>query len=691
VSPLIELIYDANRFLMYHMFAIELWPLQTYASALLYSPTTSGVRRSFESDAPSWVKIKPEMEKDWSSCIQTLEAGTHEIKSMDFNSTRLVIASGDEVTIWDPVNGQRVQTLTIHNGPVNSVALSYDSSKVVVGTQYLELQLWDAVNGLYLYTLEEKPPYRRPEARTGSKSTGTLLQHRHNVVTVAFSQDSKRLASASDGGRLKVWDIDARQCLKELSVNNFENLKSEFKAFAIAWGIFSPHLTCFAYKSAGAVVIYNLRSKERSQFSNHASSHSKMTASGKLNRGISATSRTLTTTASAISEAEILIWNLDNNGNMPQTINANGTVLSITFSQDSKQLACVSLNGTIKIWNLDTYQARRNYGNYNKESVKSFVDRWPQGLRGFGILLSPHSTHVALVDGTSKVNIWTVYDGGRYTIGGHDHHIECVDFSHGDSTRLISGSRDGKIKIWALSTRECLQTFYGHTDCVCAVAISSDSSRLVSVSRDGTAKLWNVMDGSCSRTIAVDKHYSCVRTALSPDSNWMALEISNRGIEVFDIRNNDCGRKSSIPRYTRTTSMALSREPTRLAIASQSFVVSVWDVHSNVRMYTFDCKDQVNQMSFDSTGLFLSTNVGMIDIHASLATSMITGIVPAKYSGLALVEDRQKITYNSKLLIWLPPEYQAKPGYFDVVGNVVALLDRSGRLWLHKFDLHNLP
>jgi WD40 repeat protein len=715
------------------MFAIECWPLQTYVSALLYSPTRSNVRLSFENDTPHWVEIQPEITGDWSNYLQRLEVGATNITSMDFNSTRLVVAKGSEVSMWDPVKGRRLNEydLKLHCH-VTSVALSHDSSTVAVALRGSMIQLWDIVSGQYRHTLKDNHMYRKIEAPEiseemnprdtirfqdvdevviatlprGSKQPAWNAgsgQHQHTlsgnrtyqrtealktrketdskdtvrhqdlyIVVVAFSQDSKQLASASESGKLQVWDLDAKTCCKELDV-----------ASNIVWGTFSVDLSRFAYESFGEIFIFNLEDKARSRIACHDAPG----MFGSLTKVATATSRSMTKAAFVTPEAEIQIRNLDS-GNILQTISVEQKVSSITLSQDSTQLASRSLDGTVEIWDLDTYQTRQKYGDYKQESMKSFVDQWPQGLRGFRILLSPDSTHLALVDGTNTTNIWAVQDGRRYTL---DSHTECIVFSQRDSTRLFSGLRNGQIRLWNLSTRTCLQTFEGHTDCVFSITISPDSTQLVSVSRDGTAKLWNILDGKCAHTIAVDKNYSCVHAALSSDSKLMALEKSNRVVEILEIGNHGCDRKLSIPRYTRTTSMTFSREPTRLAIASESFVVSIWDVHNDTRLHTIDCKDQVNQMSFDSTGLFLSTNVGMIDIRASLDSSVGTGIVPAKYCGLALEEDGRKITHNSKLLIWLPREYRAKPGFFDIAGNVVALLDRSGRLWLHKFDLNNLP
>ncbi|KAF2726479.1 HET-domain-containing protein, partial [Polyplosphaeria fusca] len=71
-SSTTEVVRDARRFIMYHKSAIESSPLQVYG-ALLFSPTHSVIRALFKGKEPKGVVIKPEMQDQWSNCLQTLE------------------------------------------------------------------------------------------------------------------------------------------------------------------------------------------------------------------------------------------------------------------------------------------------------------------------------------------------------------------------------------------------------------------------------------------------------------------------------------------------------------------------------------------------------------------------------------------------------------------------------------------
>src|SRR5271156_1170645 len=140
---------------MYHKQAIEISPLQVYASALIFSPIGSLIRRHFKKEEPKWITIKPTIGDKWSACLQTLEGHSSMVISVAFShdSARLASASGDQtVKIWDASSGECLQTLKGHSGSVSSVAFSHDSARLASASDDKTVKIWDASSDECLQT-----------------------------------------------------------------------------------------------------------------------------------------------------------------------------------------------------------------------------------------------------------------------------------------------------------------------------------------------------------------------------------------------------------------------------------------------------------------------------------------------------------------------------------------------------------
>src|ERR1700722_6784646 len=184
---MLELVKDARRFIMSHKQAIEMNPLQAYASALVFSPARSLIKSLFRHEEPSWISIYPPMPAEWSACLQTLEGHSSFVRSVAFwhDSTRLASASLDNtVKIWDASSGVCLQTLAGHSDHVHSAAFSHDSTQLASASDDKTIKIWDTSSAACLQT---------------------LAGHSNNVYSVAFSHDSTKLASASRDCTVKIW------------------------------------------------------------------------------------------------------------------------------------------------------------------------------------------------------------------------------------------------------------------------------------------------------------------------------------------------------------------------------------------------------------------------------------------------------------------------------------------------------
>lgn len=167
---------------------MENYPLQVYASALVFSPANSLIRKLFEDEEPKWITMLSNVESEWGPCLQTLEGHSDWVNAVALSrdSKLLASASDDEtVRLWDLTMGAAPKTLKGHSNSVRAVAFSRDSKLLMSASDDKTVRLWDPTTGAALKTLKG---------------------HSNWVSAVAFSRDGKLLASASDDKTVRLWD-----------------------------------------------------------------------------------------------------------------------------------------------------------------------------------------------------------------------------------------------------------------------------------------------------------------------------------------------------------------------------------------------------------------------------------------------------------------------------------------------------
>lgn len=219
-SELKDLVKDELRFIRYHGFGIEQFPLQVYP-LLNFSPSKSMTRTVYESEAPAWFTLKLSLDDYWSPCILALEGHTDFVRSVAFSHDGRLLASGSgdtTVRIWDVSTGACLHTLLGHDDWVCVLAFSPKNYNVATGSNDNTIKIWHADNGSLIRTF-----------------------HCHNapIRALSFSKNGKLIASSAEDGTIKLLDIASGECKRRLLIND-----GSFGAWSIAFTHDDQILSC---------------------------------------------------------------------------------------------------------------------------------------------------------------------------------------------------------------------------------------------------------------------------------------------------------------------------------------------------------------------------------------------------------------------------------------------------------------
>eukprot|EP01036_Dinobryon_divergens_P057021 gene57021-76133_t len=140
---------------------------------------------------------------------------------------------------------------------------------------------------------------------------------------------------------------------------------------------------------------------------------------------------------------------------------------------------------------------------------RQLVARWPNarlGLEGHSLTIanvkwSPDGTLLASGSYDGELKLWDVTSGallGTLKLDGE--RVTSIAWSP-DGRKLASGRQDGTVQLWVANSGKLLRTFEGHTGSVTGITWSSDGEMLASGSLDRTIKLWSVNSGDVLNTL----------------------------------------------------------------------------------------------------------------------------------------------------------------------------------------------
>uniref|UniRef100_A0ACD5T7N7 Uncharacterized protein n=1 Tax=Avena sativa TaxID=4498 RepID=A0ACD5T7N7_AVESA len=193
---------------------------------------------------------------------------------------------------------------------------------------------------------------------------------------------------------------------------------------------------------------------------------------------------------------------------------------------------------------------------------------------------------------------------------GHGHFVQDVVLSS-DGQFALSGSWDGELRLWDLSTGLTTRRFVGHTKDVISVAFSVDNRQIVSASRDNTIKLWNTL-GECKYTIGGDLGggvghtgwVSCVRFSPNTFQPTIVSGSWDKTVKVWNLTN--CKLRSTLAGHGGyVNAVAVSPDGSLCASGGKDGVTLLWDLAEGKRLYQLEAGSIIHSLCFSPNRYWL--------------------------------------------------------------------------------------
>jgi WD40 repeat protein len=191
-----------------------------------------------------------------------------------------------------------------------------------------------------------------------------------------------------------------------------------------------------------------------------------------------------------------------------------------------------------------THRPAPNVFHYDPSSntvLKKFLDDYYSQM----LVVSPDKTHV-LVGSRHMATEWRLSDyKNTATYKGHHGHEVCSAAYTPDGARLLTGARDGSIRVWNRQKRNLVRRFAPHQGFVSAMHVSPDGKRVLSWARDGL--LTESVLATGKPYVDLPRHRGPITAvAAGPDGSTVVTASTDGSLGVWNAETGALRRQTTV-------------------------------------------------------------------------------------------------------------------------------------------------
>ena len=387
-----------------------------------------------------------------------------------------------------------------HNDKITSINWSYDSRFILTGSKDTNVRI------LNLFKIPGYYPY-------------TFTGHKKKIITALFSKDMNRIYSISQDGLLLIWKfVDEQSDEFKKHINFVKNIKPK--------------------KNYKYDKIYKKHEKNEEEEENDDDKNNDnilgLDSDEEENDESIKEENNIDTKYYSEFEKKILKGRFILEKKEQFVINSKVVMCEITqnissdLSEDNNILVLGLQNGSFSIYSMNNFE--------NKYSLKI------SDAKISSLSINPSGKWIAF--GSKYLNQLFVWEWKSesyiYKQQGHMNDINLIAFSP-EGGQLASGADDGRIKVFDISSSNCLITFTDHTAKITGLQYALNKSNLlISSSLDGTIRAYDLIKYKNFRIMTTPKQTQLICCSVDYSGEIVAAgSLDTYNIFVWSIKTGD--------------------------------------------------------------------------------------------------------------------------------------------------------